>query len=151
MWWWKPWESAFLNLPPGAVFVEIPGPHEENLRLKNAFQHRSSRIVGQQQMKTPSTHGLIGDLRVLFFLNHHKRGFFRETFPTDQPDQPESNRPTDRETTGECLLGWRRTHLWFREGRRARGTTRTYRQSRCFFGSCCVGYTSENERLEHKN
>lgn len=67
MWWWKPWESAFLHLPPGAVCVELPGPHEENLRLQNAFQHRSSRIVGQQQMKTPSTPGLIEDLHFFFF------------------------------------------------------------------------------------
>ena len=38
-------------------------------------------------MKTPSTHGLIGDLRVFFFLTTTKEDFFGENFRQINPNQ----------------------------------------------------------------
>ena len=117
MWWWKPWP------------------------LKNAFQHRSSRIVGQQQMKTPSTPGLIEDLHFFFFTAW---GFWGKFLTHQRIVQL-----TGKQLASACWDGVARIYDLEKEEEPVE--LRGHTGSPMCFGSCCVGYTPENERLEHKN
>ena len=112
------------------------------------FQHRTSRIVGQQQMKTPSTHGLMRTFAFCFFLTTTKEDFFRENFRQINPNQ--TVQLTGKQLASACWDGVARIYDLEKEEEpvELRGHTGS---PIVFFGSCCIGYTPENERLEHKN